>query len=195
MDSALQTDLAHLDRCHGGALLLTSTGQIIASNTTAKGILHSHPAMFEQSGHLTLRRTHEATLFATALAETAATRAPNLIALRARQGGPIIAISLSPAETHHHVIAVIADLYARLSMNTEDLRTLFGFTSAEARIAKGLANGATPTTLATDLGLSITTIRTHLRALLPKAGATTQTRLIAVLLRAEHIKTGPARLP
>lgn len=188
MDSGLQSDTALLELCPAGALLLAPTGHIVSANKAAHHILLNHPALFTKSGQIALRRVNEAKVFADALAETCEKRCPSLVTLRSRQGGPILAISLSPAPDGLHTLAIIADLYAKLAIEAEDLRALFGFTSAEARIARGLANGATPTTLAADLNISITTIRAHIRALLPKAGATSQTRLIAVLLRAEHAR-------
>ena len=195
MDRGLQSDTAFLELCSGGALLLAPTGHILSANQAAHRILRNHPALFEKNGQIAIRRVAEARLFAEALAETCEKRCPSLVTLRSRQGGPILAISLSPAPGGHHTLAIIADLYAKLAIETDDLRALFGFTSAEARIARGLANGATATTLATDLNISITTIRAHIRALLPKAGATSQSRLIAVLIRAEHARPYPAPPP
>jgi DNA-binding CsgD family transcriptional regulator len=193
--SALQTDRALLELCPGGALLLAPTGHIVSANKAAQHLLHNHPALFEKNGHIIIRRVHEARLFAEALAETCAKRCPSLVILRKREGAPILAISLSPAPDEHHTLAVIADLYAKLAIEADDLRALFGFTLAEARIATALANGATATTMATDLGISITTVRSHLRTLMQKSGAASQSRLIAVLLRAESLRAGRQTLP
>jgi DNA-binding CsgD family transcriptional regulator len=186
--TAQQSEAAQLSMYVSGAILLKPDGQIVTANAAAQQILRSHPALFEQNGQLVIRRVLEAKIFAEALAAVVSNRPPILVALRNRQGAPIIAISLSCVPNGPNIMAVIADLYAKLTITIEGLRSLFGFTQAEARIAEGLANGATATSLAADLGISITTIRAHLRALLPKAGATSQTRLIAVLLRAEHTR-------
>jgi DNA-binding CsgD family transcriptional regulator len=195
VDNALQRDRRLLELCPGGAVLLAPTGHIMSANTAAQHLLLHHPALSEKNGQIAFRRLNEAKLFAEALAETNTKRCPSLVTLRSRAGAPILAISLSPAPDGHHTLAVLADLYAKLAIETDDLRALFGFTLAEARIARALANGATATTLATDLGISITTVRSHLRTLMQKSGAASQSRLIAVLLRAESLRAGRQTRP
>jgi DNA-binding CsgD family transcriptional regulator len=51
------------------------------------------------------------------------------------------------------------------------LRELFGLTATEAEIARGLIGGTTKAELAALRGLSETTVRSHVRALLGKTGA------------------------
>lgn len=54
----------------------------------------------------------------------------------------------------------------------ELLRALFGLTPAEAEVARALAGGASKTAVAAARGLRETTVRTQVRAVLAKTGAT-----------------------
>lgn len=57
----------------------------------------------------------------------------------------------------------------------------FGLTPAEARLADALAHGASPQGYADTAGLSVTTVRTQIRALLAKTGATNLRALVVLL--------------
>lgn len=64
----------------------------------------------------------------------------------------------------------------------EQLKSLYGLTQAEARLALKLCEGNTPAKCAKNMGVCITTIRTQLRALMEKTGSHRQTELISKLL-------------
>jgi len=57
----------------------------------------------------------------------------------------------------------------------------FGLTPAEARLADALAHGASPQGYADTAGLSVTTVRTQIRALLAKTGAANLRALVVLL--------------
>jgi DNA-binding CsgD family transcriptional regulator len=63
----------------------------------------------------------------------------------------------------------------------ELVQSLFDLTSAEARVARGLAAGKTVQDIATDGGLSLNTIRTHVRGVLEKTGCNRQVDIVALL--------------
>lgn len=58
----------------------------------------------------------------------------------------------------------------------------FDLTEAQARVADCLVRGLRPGTVADDLGLSVHTVRTHVRALFDKTGTANLTALVARLL-------------
>lgn len=62
------------------------------------------------------------------------------------------------------------------------LRTLYGMTPSEAYVAGALAADQSPKEIAADLGLSLSTVRTHLFAVRTKIGAASQTDLLRRLL-------------
>jgi DNA-binding CsgD family transcriptional regulator len=62
------------------------------------------------------------------------------------------------------------------------LREVYGLTQAEARVACALASRESPKQIAEHFGVEVSTVRTHLRAIQTKLGATSQTDLIRRLI-------------
>ena len=63
----------------------------------------------------------------------------------------------------------------------QDLRQYFDLTPAEARVALLLCAGHVPKAIARQLGVSIATVRSHMRALLEKTGTARQAELVQLL--------------
>jgi DNA-binding CsgD family transcriptional regulator len=68
----------------------------------------------------------------------------------------------------------------RHSPSDSELVELFGFSSAEARLAAALMTGKTLTEIAAEFGLRVPTLRTQLRAILKKVGAKRQSDLVRI---------------
>jgi DNA-binding CsgD family transcriptional regulator len=64
----------------------------------------------------------------------------------------------------------------------EQIKNFHGLTSAEAKIAAILYNGVSPADAATELGISIHTVRSHLRNIFSKVGVRNQPELISKLV-------------
>ena len=62
------------------------------------------------------------------------------------------------------------------------LREVYGLTQAEARVACALASHESPKQIAEHFAVELSTVRTHLRAIQNKLGATSQTDLIRRLI-------------
>ncbi|MFM9835856.1 MAG: helix-turn-helix transcriptional regulator, partial [Methylophilaceae bacterium] len=62
------------------------------------------------------------------------------------------------------------------------LKSLYGLTQAEARLALKLCEGSTPSECAKNMGVSISTIRSQLRALMEKTNSRRQAELLTKLL-------------
>lgn len=63
------------------------------------------------------------------------------------------------------------------------LRSRFGLSLAEAEIAIAITDGADLRAVAAARGVSIQTVRSQLKSIFRKTGATSQARLVAVILR------------
>jgi DNA-binding CsgD family transcriptional regulator len=63
----------------------------------------------------------------------------------------------------------------------ELVQSLFDLTPAEARVARSLASGKAVETIAADGGVSLSTIRTHVRGVLEKTGCNRQIDVVALL--------------
>ena len=70
----------------------------------------------------------------------------------------------------------------------EHLRTLFGFTKAEAAIALKLIEGLSYGEIAEKLSISYHTVHTHIKAIHAKAGVSTTGRLIALIRDALDVR-------
>ncbi len=63
------------------------------------------------------------------------------------------------------------------------LQDLFGLTPMEATIGAKLAEGAALERIAASMGISLSTVRTHLKSLFAKTGTARQAELVALILR------------
>jgi len=70
------------------------------------------------------------------------------------------------------------------------LRGLFGLTAAEAVVAAALADGKVVEGLATELGVTLNTVRTHLKNVFAKTGTTRQAQLVALILSSVAVLLG-----
>jgi DNA-binding CsgD family transcriptional regulator len=64
------------------------------------------------------------------------------------------------------------------------LRDAFGLTPAEAAVAAALCCGAPVSKIAAELGVGLSTVRTHLKSALLKTGTRRQAELVALLFGA-----------
>lgn len=60
-----------------------------------------------------------------------------------------------------------------------DVGALFGLTPSETRIMRGLVDGRRADKLAEELGVSIETVRTHIRRFYNKLGVNSREQMIA----------------
>jgi len=75
--------------------------------------------------------------------------------------------------------------------NVSFLRERFALTAAECRVAAEIAEGRKPTEIARQLGLSVHTVRSHLKRIFVKAGVHSQAGLVRVLLQRDNTDTAP----
>ncbi len=76
-----------------------------------------------------------------------------------------------------------------LSPGGEALQALFGLTPAEATAAGALADGKSVEEIATSLGVSLHTVRTHVKSVLAKTNTNRQSQLVGLLLRSVAVMT------
>jgi DNA-binding CsgD family transcriptional regulator len=71
-----------------------------------------------------------------------------------------------------------------VAISQERISGLFGLTPAEARVAVAIMGGASTREAAAALGVSFHTVRHQLQSMLEKTGASRQSELVAMLMRA-----------
>lgn len=67
------------------------------------------------------------------------------------------------------------------------LRERYGLTTQEARVALLIADGDTTTDIATQLGVTVFTVRAHLRGIFIKTDVKRQAALVRLVLSPDHV--------
>ena len=95
----------------------------------------------------------------------------------------VIPIRLSARDIFLRCAAVLAmtPVAAPKAPPVELVQSLFDLTPAEARVARSLASGKTVEDIASDGGVSLNTVRTHVRGVLAKTGCDRQAEVVALL--------------
>ena len=80
-------------------------------------------------------------------------------------------------------MVVLLDLDAHAEPDPLFLAAAFDLTPGEARVARVLAGARRPQAVASELGLSVETVRVHLTAIFAKTGTRNQSELAVLLDR------------
>jgi DNA-binding CsgD family transcriptional regulator len=182
-----------LDHLRAGAILLDRRGRIVGMNARAASIRDRVFAI--QSGQLIPRDTEMENAFGRMLQGVNS-------AAHAHEIGPIAAIRLrcpdgsaflaratplvGPAIDvfmRARVLLLLTPLQSTGFESVDRLRSLFGLTHAEARLAGRLASGDDIASAAKSLGVSEGTLRGALKAIFRKTGARRQAELVGLLTR------------
>ena len=100
---------------------------------------------------------------------------------------PACDAGVSPAHPANHRVLICVSLPEEQSSRFASLRERFGLTTAECKVAAESAEGCAPTEIATRLGLSVQTVRSHLKRIFLKAGVHSQAGLVQALLNCQYI--------
>ncbi len=123
-----------------------------------------------------------------ALRELLSARHPATQRVHTEQGEATV-LAMSAATLGLGYVVLLASTPFSIHLDAAMLKTLFGFTEAEARIAQRLAEGLAPEAIAEHHGTSVLTVRTQIKQVMGKTGSSRQSELVARLL------TSPASLP
>ncbi len=198
------TSLLAMDHLPEGLLLLDANGGVVFCNKQAKEILN-------QDDGIALRRTNRqrtmpelvtrdmATQMALESAITAIT-APNVHAIRQvpralsiqrLSGRAPFQLRFIPLTASGHGwrsanamsgMVLIAQSRAETSLCAETMKTMYGISPAEARLAELLVNGDTVKEAARKLNVSANTVKTQLQEIYLKTGTNSRAKLTRILL-------------
>jgi DNA-binding CsgD family transcriptional regulator/PAS domain-containing protein len=186
--------LARLERMALGVAVVDRDGRLLFANATAEGILGLGSGLTVRAGRLTAVDGENAAIIARAIAEAAASSAPEhaadagVILLRRPSSRPlsILVCRLSPGG-----VAGIAEPSALVFIHAEDrdarvrdadLMALYGLTRAEARLMRSLLQGQRLSEYAARAGISVNTAKSYLRDVFGKTGASRQSDLFRRVL-------------
>jgi DNA-binding CsgD family transcriptional regulator len=118
-------------------------------------------------------------------------RAPQALILTFEQGQPGLILQLSPMPpasqgrligSEPAVLGVLIDRMHVPKLDPTMLRELFGLTEAESRVTEAYLRADTVKEVASILGVSVNTVKTHLAAAYLKTGCTRQAQLVRLLM-------------
>ncbi|WP_091754882.1 helix-turn-helix transcriptional regulator [Methylobacterium sp. ap11] len=115
----------------------------------------------------------------------------NLVVVERKDRRPLIlhaTVAQSPNFEGIHTLLILVDLDFEREIETSSLKIIFGLTEAEARLAKFISKGYTPSEIATDLNLSIATIRTQLASIYNKTRTRRQAELVSLVNKLSIIR-------
>ncbi len=112
---------------------------------------------------------------------------PGIVTFRSRAGAPTFVISLRRMAGGGVVLAALVPLQTVEVAAEQVFIDVLGLSPAEARLARRLAAGDSITEAALQNGVTLSTARWTLRALLAKSGVRNQVSLMALLTRLAQI--------
>ncbi len=159
-----------------GILVADELGAVVYANAVAERFLAEADGLTAGAAGLAAATPAASAALAALLARAATGCDGGALALpRPRRGRPLYVIAAPlPEETlwlqpaRRRVLLLLRDPAERPELEEPDLRSLFGLTRAEARLALLLYGGQELAAAATSLGISPHTARAHLNAILAK---------------------------
>ena len=183
-------------------VLLDSTSRVVLANEGARSILGQEQGISLKNSRLITQSQHEATTLRDLIAKAAATTrfkglgGGGAMPVR-RVGKKPLQLLVSPLRSERAALpggAVVAvflnDPELNLTIPAEVLRTLFGLTRAEARLAISLFEGHTLSEAAELNHVSRETVKSQIASVFLKTGAGRQSELVRLLARLPLINQG-----
>lgn len=175
-----------LDSMSVGALIADQSGQVQFANAAAEEILGENDGLTRRDNRIQAARSFETNNLLAAVREGQATGHGALLIARpsGKQSYAIVVTPLTASGDTKapRALVFVSDLAHRNNELAPRLSQLFGLSKAEARVAAGIAEGRRLTEIAQEFDVRMPTVRTQLRAVLKKVGATRQADLVRIVL-------------
>ncbi len=161
-------------------------------NAAADALLNEpHSPLTSRSGRLRTRIARQSALFDGAVKAAVDRGVGGALALSTGQGDAChcVLVPLSPRLQSTSIwqrpmaLLLVSSAAPGCVVDQKLLQALFRLTPSEARLAAGLAAGRTLEAVAAETGVSVLTVRAHLRAVFVKVGVNRQADLMALLER------------
>ena len=171
-------------------LLVQKSGVVDFSNRTAREWLAGNGHFTLKDGEVKARNSEDQLQFCRLLRQAIDDRRCGILALRCPGGGKpwqMIFCPVEPESSHDTVhreescLIIVANPNARASLTLENLQSLFGLTTATARVALGLAEGKSLHEIAIENGVSINTVRSQIKQVMDRTGSHRQAELVSVV--------------
>jgi len=185
---------AIFDKLDRGVVLLDARGAVVDANSLAASLLDSGDGIAQRNGRFAFSEPELDRRFARLLApgQRSADTAPSSIAARVKRAigaAYRVVVSRVGKEIDDDRAAFIVLIFApnqRREIAPEVLKELYGLTPAQADVACTLYEGRSVEATATALGLSLNTVRSHLKQIFSKCEVQTQAELQHLLALGPH---------
>lgn len=181
-----------MDRLASGILLLDDAGEVVLNNRAARLILARSDGFAVAGGRLRVDDPDTNETLQARIGEAIAIDAPAdaggiLVAKRPSGAAayPVSVMRLLPGHSNHDVVAcvLVSDPECSLEPAIDLMRSLHELTRAEAELVGQLARGHTIEAAAQARGVSVNTMRSHLKHVFQKTGTSRQGELVQLVLR------------
>jgi len=177
-----------LDRLSIGIFLLEETGEVRMTNDAARQLIARTDGLSLTPAGLLAQSTSTSQSLKNALRAVIRDIGTSQTLAVEREAGHPLVMQLSslglPGSNSRHAVALVIDPDKQADISTEVLASLFGCTSAEARLAAALVGGKRLEEIGKEFGVKQTTITFHLKNLFQKTHTHRQADLVALLVRA-----------
>jgi len=185
-------DLARtLDHVTLGAVLFDARREILRKNGQAEAVLGG--LLTHANGRLSAQNTQVSNQLRTAL-DAAIERGENsdLIAISEEGRYPLLVQFVALAQGSGASAAMLLlDTHAPPAISEQLAAKLFALTPTEARVAAAIARGLRTEEIASDMGVTATTLAFHMRNIFRKAGVSRQQDLMALIFRSALLGKAP----
>jgi DNA-binding CsgD family transcriptional regulator len=182
-----------LDNMSVGALVADQNGQVRFANAAADEILAENDGLSRRDNRIQAARSFETNSLLAALRDVAAAgrgeKRDGALLIARPSGKRPYAVVVMPLSSDFgsdakaaRALIFVSDLAHRNNELAPRLSQFFGLSKAEARVAAGIAEGRRLTEIAQEFDVRMPTVRTQLRAVLKKVGATRQADLVRIVL-------------
>lgn len=182
-----------LDHLSMGVIVVSENGTILQTNRSAQRIFQEADTLCSVNNRIGSSNLAAARLLLNAIALAAKGSSQSMTSIGINASGPKGGVAIAnvlPLEnaegTAKGVPGAKAVIFVTCAQNLSEPRmdlfaTLFDFTAAETRVVELLIRGNTSVEAARALGITETTVRTHLTRIFSKTGVSRQTELIALI--------------
>lgn len=184
---------AALDSSTTAILILNAAGRVVHYNQNAERVLRLQDGISMKEGKLRAwdsgaQAELQSLVTSAAIVSGASVSQPGgVIALPRRSGGRsfnavVLPLRMPGSLDAAHVLILITDPQAAVSLPESFMKTLYGLTQSEAEIANGLLSGLSVEEVAELRQVTTGTLRMQLKTIFQKTGARRQSELIRLLL-------------
>jgi DNA-binding CsgD family transcriptional regulator len=197
-----EQDLARAVEASAQAVLLVDgAGMVRHANAAAADLLAADKGLTVLCGRLMARHSESARELAQLVARATTPEGPQMggamklplpgqrfpLAIRV---APVPGVKMPLFGYSRTALVCVTDLETEIRSPETELRSLFGLTYAEARVATAIFDGLSMREAAETLGVALNTVRFQLARVYEKSGVTRQAELVKMMMR---LSSGPGQ--